>query len=73
MLEVPKVVATENAIRVVENAMRLVGGQSFLRGHILERLYRDARSGPFHPLTSDQTYEYLEKAALGFFDPPSEK
>jgi alkylation response protein AidB-like acyl-CoA dehydrogenase len=73
MLEVPKVVATENAIRVVENAMRLVGGQSFLRGHILERLYRDARSGPFHPLTSDQTYEYLGKAALGFFDPPSEK
>jgi hypothetical protein len=45
MLEVPKVVATENAIRVVENAMRLVGGQSFLHGHILERLYRDARSG----------------------------
>jgi alkylation response protein AidB-like acyl-CoA dehydrogenase len=73
MLEVPKVVATENAIRVVENAMRLIGGQSFLRGHILERLYRDARSGPFHPLTSDQTYEYLGKAALGFFDPPSEK
>jgi alkylation response protein AidB-like acyl-CoA dehydrogenase len=71
LLEVPKVVATENAIRVVENAMRLVGGGSFRRGHILERLYRDARSGPFHPLTSDQTYEYLGKAALGFFDPPS--
>jgi alkylation response protein AidB-like acyl-CoA dehydrogenase len=73
LLEVPKVVATENAIRVVENAMRLVGGGSFRRGHILERLYRDARSGPFHPLTSDQTYEYLGKAALGFFDPPSER
>jgi alkylation response protein AidB-like acyl-CoA dehydrogenase len=71
MLEVPKVVATENAIRVVQNAMRLVGGGSFLRGHILERLYRDARSGPFHPLTSDQTFEYLGKAALGLFDPPS--
>jgi alkylation response protein AidB-like acyl-CoA dehydrogenase len=70
MLEVPKVVATENAIRVVESAMRLIGGGTYLRGHILERLYRDARSGPFHPLTSDQTYEYLGKAALGLFDPP---
>ncbi|MBL6750327.1 MAG: acyl-CoA/acyl-ACP dehydrogenase [Nevskia sp.] len=70
MLEVPKVVATENAVRVVHNAMRLVGGGSFLRGHILERLYRDARSGPFHPLTTDQTYEHLGKAALGLFDPP---
>jgi len=72
MLEVPKVVATENAIRVVENAMRLIGGQSFLCGHVLERLYRDARSGPFHPLTSDQTYEYIGKAALGFFDAPAQ-
>jgi alkylation response protein AidB-like acyl-CoA dehydrogenase len=71
LLEVPKVVASENAIRVVQNAMRLVGGGSFLRGHILERLYRDARSGPFHPLTTDQTYEYLGKAALGLFDPPA--
>jgi alkylation response protein AidB-like acyl-CoA dehydrogenase len=69
MLEVPKVVATENAVHVVENAMRLVGGGAYLGGHILERLYRDARSGPFHPLTSDQTYEYLGKAALGLFDP----
>jgi alkylation response protein AidB-like acyl-CoA dehydrogenase len=67
-LEVPKVVATENACRVVDAAMRLVGGGSFLHGHILERLYRDARSGPFHPLTSDQTYEYFGKAALGLMD-----
>lgn len=69
MLEVPKVVATENAIKVVDAGMRLVGGNSFRRGHILERLYRDARSGPFHPLTTDQTLEYLGKAELGLFDP----
>ena len=67
-LEVPKVVATENACRVVDGAMRLVCGGSFLHGHILDRLYRDARSGPFHPLTSDQTYEYFGKADLGLLD-----
>ena len=63
-LEIPKVVSTENAIRVVDTAMRLVGGGSFRRGHILERLYRDARSGPFHPLTTDQTLELLGQINL---------
>ena len=63
-LEIPKVVATENAIKVVDIGMRLVGGGSYRRGHILERLYRDARSGPFHPLTTDQTLELLGQVAL---------
>lgn len=64
-LEIPKVVATENAIRVVDIGMRLVGGGSFRRGHVLEKLYRDARSGPFHPLTTDQLMQHLGKAELG--------
>ena len=63
-LEIPKIVATENAIKVVDIGMRLVGGGSYRRGHILERLYRDARSGPFHPLTTDQTLELLGQVAL---------
>ena len=63
-LEIPKVVSTENAIKVVDIAMRLIGGSSFRRGHILERLYRDARSGPFHPLTTDQTLELLGQLRL---------
>jgi alkylation response protein AidB-like acyl-CoA dehydrogenase len=69
MLEVPKLAATENAITLTEGAGRLVGGMSYRRGHILERLYRDARSGPFHPLTTDQTIEYIGRAELGLFDP----
>ncbi len=64
VLEIPKVVATESAIKVVDLAMRLVGGGSFRRGHILERLYRDVRSGPFHPLTTDQALELLGQTAL---------
>jgi alkylation response protein AidB-like acyl-CoA dehydrogenase len=69
MLEVPKVTATENAIELTHAAGRLVGGMSYRRGHILERLFRDARSGPFHPLTTDQTLEYLGRAELGLLDP----
>ena len=69
LLEVPKVVCTENAIKVVDTGMRLLGGGTYRRGHILERLFRDARSGPFHPLTTDQTLEYIGMAELGFFDP----
>lgn len=67
LLEVPKVVCTENAIKVVDTGMRLLGGGSYRRGHILERLFRDARSGPFHPLTTDQTLEYIGRADLGLF------
>lgn len=58
-IDVAKVAATEGAIRVADAALRLVGGSSFRRGHVLERLYRDARSGPFHPLTTDQLYQQL--------------
>lgn len=63
-LEIPKVIATENALKIVDIAMRLVGGGSYRRGHVLERLYRDSRSGPFHPLTTDQTLELLGQVAL---------
>ncbi len=61
----PKVLATGNAIRVVDIGMRLVGGGSFRRGHVLEKLCRDARRGPFHPLTTDQLLELLGQAELG--------
>ena len=64
-LEIPKVVATENAIRVVDTGMRLVGGGSFRHGHVLEKLYRDVRSGPFHPLTTDQTLQLIGQGELG--------
>jgi alkylation response protein AidB-like acyl-CoA dehydrogenase len=71
-LDVCKVVTTENAIDVVDQGMRLVGGQTFRRGHVLERLYRDARSGPFHPLTTDQTYDLLGRIELGLTEQPAD-
>ncbi|WP_198029092.1 acyl-CoA dehydrogenase family protein [Actinoplanes sp. N902-109] len=63
-LEIPKVVATENAIRVVDTGIRLVGGAAYRRGHPLEKLYRDARSGPLHPLTTDQLLQHLGATEL---------
>jgi alkylation response protein AidB-like acyl-CoA dehydrogenase len=65
MLEIAKLVITEKATEIVSDGMRLVGGSSFRRGHLLERLFRDARSGPFHPLTTDQIYDALGRFELG--------
>jgi alkylation response protein AidB-like acyl-CoA dehydrogenase len=66
-IDIAKVVSTESALAVVDQGMRLVGGSAFRRGHILERLYRDARSGPFQPITTDQVYDLMGRSELGFF------
>jgi alkylation response protein AidB-like acyl-CoA dehydrogenase len=73
MIDVVKAVTTQNALAVATAGMRLVGGSTFRRGHVLERLYRDSRSGPFQPLTTDQTYDHLGKFELGLFDVPAEE
>ena len=67
LIDIAKVISTEYAIEVVDQGMRLVGGPAFRHGHVLEKLYRDARSGPFHPLTTDQVYNTLGQSELGFF------
>jgi alkylation response protein AidB-like acyl-CoA dehydrogenase len=67
-LDVTKVATTETAIKTTDTALRLVGGQTFRRGHVLERLFRDARGGPFHPLTTDQAYDLLGRSELGLFE-----
>jgi alkylation response protein AidB-like acyl-CoA dehydrogenase len=67
-LDVVKVTITESAIDAADRGMRAVGGMTFRRGNLLERMYRDARSGPFHPLTTDQTYDALGRFELGLMD-----
>jgi alkylation response protein AidB-like acyl-CoA dehydrogenase len=71
-VDVAKIVTTENAIDVCDQGMRLVGGSTFRRGATLERLFRDARSGPFHPLTTDQEYDLLGRLELGLMEAPAE-
>ncbi|MDT7708888.1 MAG: hypothetical protein QOG20_4495 [Pseudonocardiales bacterium] len=60
-----KVVATEAGMKVTDEAFRLVGGSSFRRGHIIERLYRDARAGYLHSFTTNQLYDFLGRFELG--------
>ncbi|MGI8549186.1 MAG: acyl-CoA dehydrogenase family protein [Dehalococcoidia bacterium] len=61
----PKYVATNTAIEVVNRAMQVVGGVSIFKRTPLERFYRDVRAGTFHPLGNDQTREVVGKMALG--------
>ncbi len=60
-----RMVAMENSARVVDLAMRAVGGASYFKRLPLERYYRDVRAGLFHPFDSDETLELLGKTAFG--------
>ena len=51
-------------------AVIAAGGLVLKRGHELERLYRDARSGLFQPLTTDACHEHLGKFDLGLIQMP---
>jgi alkylation response protein AidB-like acyl-CoA dehydrogenase len=57
--------AVETAKRVVDLALDVAGGAAMMRGSELERLYRDARAGGFHPANAALTYETVAKTLLG--------
>ncbi len=60
-----RTVAVENAVRVVDLALRAVGGASYFKRFPLERYFRDVRAALFHPVGTDQTLEVLGKTAFG--------
>ena len=60
-----RMIAIENSVRVVDLALRAVGGSSYFKRLPLERLYRDVRAGLYHPFDSDETLEFLGKSAFG--------
>jgi alkylation response protein AidB-like acyl-CoA dehydrogenase len=55
----------ESCWKVVDIAMDVSGGTGMFRGNELERLFRDARCGRFHPATSNLVHEIVAKTALG--------
>ena len=55
----------EGAFRAVDLAMDVSGGRGMFKGDELERLYRDARCGRFHPANAMTVHEVVGKAALG--------
>lgn len=57
--------AAEGVWRVVDTAMELSGGAGMFKKNELERLFRDARAGRFHPGNSALTHEIVAKTALG--------
>jgi alkylation response protein AidB-like acyl-CoA dehydrogenase len=63
-LGLAKYVATNNAIKVVDLAMRIVGASSLSRKQPLERYYRDVRAGLHNPPMDSTVLHNLASAAL---------
>ena len=57
--------AVEAAFRVVDRALDLSGGFGMFKKSELERLFRDARAGKFHPANPLLTHEIVGKISLG--------
>ncbi|RRJ63640.1 acyl-CoA dehydrogenase [Paenibacillus oralis] len=63
-LGLAKMTATNGAIRIVDLAMRIVGGTSLSKSHPLERYYRDVRAGLHNPPMDDAVMAILVGEAL---------
>ncbi len=57
--------AVESAWQIVDKAMDLSGGFGMFKKSELERIFRDARAGRFHPANSALTHELVGKMSLG--------
>ncbi len=54
----------EAAKNTVAHAMEAIGGQSFYRKNVLERLFRDVQAAPFHPLPKWEQYAFTGERLL---------
>lgn len=54
----------EASRQVVVEAMEVIGGQSFYKKNILEKLFRDVQASPFHPLPKWEQYAFTGKRLL---------
>ena len=59
-----KYVVTNSAVKIVDIAMRIVGGQSLMKSHPLERYYRDVRAGLHNPPADDLTFMKIGNKAF---------
>jgi alkylation response protein AidB-like acyl-CoA dehydrogenase len=57
--------SVEACWKIVDLAMEVSGGAGMFKGTELERLFRDARCGRFHPANSMLVHEIVAKTALG--------
>ncbi|QBK25215.1 acyl-CoA dehydrogenase family protein [Ureibacillus thermophilus] len=63
-VNVAKYTVTNNALSIVDKAMRVVGAKSLQRNNPLQRYYRDVRAGLHNPPMDDLTIKKLAEAAL---------
>lgn len=63
-LGLAKYVVTNAALRIVDHAMRIVGGLSLSRTLPLERMYRDVRAGLHNPPMDDVVLTNLARRAI---------
>lgn len=63
-LGLAKYIATNAAVRIVDQAMRIVGGLSLSRNLPLERMYRDVRAGLHNPPMDDMVLMNLANRAI---------
>jgi alkylation response protein AidB-like acyl-CoA dehydrogenase len=59
-----KTFIADNVMHMSRKAMSLVGGSSFRKGTIFERLYRDSAASMFQPLNADQSCTYIGEYML---------
>jgi len=57
--------AVEAASRIADKALDVSGGFGMFKKSEMERLFRDARCGRFHPANSSLTHELIGKMTLG--------
>ena len=63
--------AVETVWKIVDRALDLSGGFGMFKKSEMERLFRDARAGRFHPANSSLAHELIGKLVLGVnFDDP---
>ncbi|TCN01213.1 alkylation response protein AidB-like acyl-CoA dehydrogenase [Paenibacillus sp. BK033] len=67
-LGLAKYIVTNNAIKIVDLAMRIVGGTSLSRQQPLERYYRDVRAGLHNPPMDNVVIQNLAATALSEFE-----
>jgi alkylation response protein AidB-like acyl-CoA dehydrogenase len=57
--------AVETAWKIADRAMEVSGGFGMFKKSELERLFRDARAGRFHPANASLAHELIGKLVLG--------
>jgi alkylation response protein AidB-like acyl-CoA dehydrogenase len=60
-----KVVATNNAVEIMQHVVDVVGGAAYMRKLPVERMWRDVQAGPIMPYSNHQALQLFGATSLG--------